>query len=428
MQFLGVGSGIDTQEVVQELLRGHRRPVEQLQATNSERTAQRQAYTQLSEQLGDLAGTAGAARNLGETATRQVAVDGPVTADTQPSTPVGSYQMDVLQLAARHAAVTTTSVSDPAATFAPSQLTVQQDGSTIVDVTADSLDDAAQQINDANAGVSARVVAPAVGEFQLRLTADQTGVDATFDTAGTGQFSSWETTVEGQDALLRSDGITFARSTNEFDDVIPDATVTVTAAGAATVDVTEDEQLVTDQAAQLAEELGNVLADLQEVSQPGSDGRPGGVLARDPAVRQIAVELRNVIASGTQVDGAPASFQQLGIALTRDGTVTFSAADADRFAAADPSAAQEMLANLAADIRERARDMSRAGGSISRATDRIDLQTRLTDQRIEQARARLDRREELLTRQFTQMEAAVAQLNSLQDQLEMQINGFNSGS
>jgi len=187
------------------------------------------------------------------------------------------------------------------------------------------------------------------GKYTLQLTAKTSGATAAFEDAElpTGLDAAMATTtVQGTDARIRigepgSGGdYTIDSATNTFADVLPGLTVTATRKQAATdapvtVSLTADADAVAAKVQTLVDNLNSVLSEISTQTKGKNGALPAGALSGDSAMRTLRQNLLSSISGGVAgVDplnpGNTGSFADIGVQLTRDGSVTF---DKDKFLA-----------------------------------------------------------------------------------------------
>jgi flagellar capping protein FliD len=210
--FSGLGSGIDFQKVVEDLIKAKRIPIDTIEARitkNSDKlTALDTLRSHLSSVLNSLSSLRGAV-SVGNTnnafAATQVfattsrtdgstpsAAGNLVGASTTNAAAIGSHTIEVLRVATAHKVTSQTYASKTAALSQTGSFEVTGSGgkATITVQAADSLQDIRDRINNANSGtngtkVTASIVQASSTQFVLVLTADKTGSEITV-TEGSG--------------------------------------------------------------------------------------------------------------------------------------------------------------------------------------------------------------------------------------------------
>ena len=178
---LGIGSGVLTSDLVDQLVAAERAPTENRLNQKTERTdALISAYGKLRSAVTELRlpmrqlGSADAMKSFSATSSGsnvEVSVDAGKAAR-------GSYSVDVVSLAESQALASAEAFADRDATSVGRGTMTLQVGDKTTEITIDSSNDTLQglanAINEANAGVSAGVIDTGDG-YRLTLSADETG-------------------------------------------------------------------------------------------------------------------------------------------------------------------------------------------------------------------------------------------------------------
>jgi len=168
---------------------------------------------------------------------------------------------------------------------------------------------------------------------------------------------------------------------------------------------------------------------LGNATRVGSAGTDAGPLAGETAARAIGFELSRLPQTQIATTGTYRSLSDIGIGVTRTGTLALDAARFDAALAAQPAEVAAILsapsglssALTAMDTRLNAND-----GPLSVAATRYDrVASRIARdrERLEDDNARLVDR---LTRSFSGMDRQVAQLKAVQSYIEQQVAAWNA--
>lgn len=200
-------------------------------------------------------------------------------------------------------------------------------------------------------GVSARLVDKGDGTLSLGVVSETGAASAL-------RFSA-EETVSGlsvldttatndsvqiqaaQDAVIAVDGIAAFRPGNVIDDLIPGASIEVTApAGAtATVGFARDIETARTNMGALVEQLNAAKALLGQLSARGVGDADAGALAGDRLVEAMKRELQSIISSPLEGFGGTGRFlSDFGVATNRDGTLRLNRMAFETAFARDPAA------------------------------------------------------------------------------------------
>ncbi|MGQ9831270.1 MAG: flagellar filament capping protein FliD [Thermochromatium sp.] len=367
---LGAGSGIDIKNLANQLTAIERAPKEaRLNARQEQLKAQISGYGQLRSALDTFKSSLAALRTSDLFNVRSVTVPNSdtITANkVDPGAQVGSYRLEVLEVANAHSLVMGSSTERDGAlnksgtltirfgkwsydsgTGNPSSFTLNSNRNALsIDIeTGDSLTSIADKINAANAGVQAAVVKVA-DYYQLMLTAPSGQSNAMEITAGPGSVGldafEFNTTTQsavetqkGQDAQLRVNGLTVTRQTNEINDVIAGLSFTLNKKGTPGeilhLSITADKGAAEQAIRRFVEAYNTFQKTTQELVglTRDKDGNPvRGSLFGDSTARTMITRLREQL--GGLVPGAQGGFNALtniGIRTERDGSLTINETD-----------------------------------------------------------------------------------------------------
>jgi len=437
----GLVSGINTGEIVSQLVAVARRPIANMQNQFTELSAKRDAMQEFNTLLTGLQSAIEAVdsnTDLGAytaSSTQDSAISATVTGEAQP----GSYDIGVVSLAES---------SLERSNGFTSGLDTINDGTLDVDVggviTSITIDAATgtntpqglvDYINENVDGAQAFVLNTGTGAnpFELVLQADSTGlanaVSTTITTTGTGGTTLAMGVVNAAaDAELSIAGTSVFTASNTPVDVIPGVTLDLrgVTTGASTIAVNQD---TTTTAANVESvlEAYNELKDFVK-KQAGSSESGGGPLAGDPTLRSVARRLQSVFSS-TPGQGSLTGLRSMGIESQQSGQVDFDTSD---FISALGSSNDDVMSMLIG-----------TNGVFTQLMDQIDIvadpttgliqprldsfETRMDDlaDRVEIQEARLVDYEEDLGEQFLAMELILAKYQATGDFLTQTIAQWN---
>lgn len=335
---LGVGSGVLTSDLVDQLVAAERkaadvrldRRVEKAEAQISAYGALRSAMTELRLPMRQL-GAADAMRSFNATSSAsnvQVSVDGAKASR-------GAYSVNVTSLAQSQALATRDTFADRSTTsVGQGTLTLSVgDKVTEIDINSsnDSLQGLANAINNANAGVSAGIIDTGSG-FQLVLSADETGtansvsIDVTEDAGAPGlarfafnddlpEGEGLRQTIEAKDAVMELNGVEIRRATNTIEGVVDGLTFNLSELGQSTVRVEQDTAGPAERVQEFVTQFNALQGIISDLTKFDSEKGQASLLTGDATIRGIQNQLRRVLSDivpGLET-GAVRSLADVGI-------------------------------------------------------------------------------------------------------------------
>lgn len=320
---LGIGSGVLTSELVDQLVKAERAPTDKRLEQKTERTQAlisaygklRSAVTELRLPMRQLS----APDNLKAFSASSSNEDIAVSVDSTKANR-GTYSIDVTSLASAQALASRDVFADRDKTSVGQGTMTLSVGDKITNITIDSSNDTLQglanAINDSDAGVSAGVIDTGSG-FQLVLSADETGtansvsISVTGDSAGTdtddqglSRFAfnasmdagaGLQETIAASDAVMSINGVQVTRSTNTFENVIDGLTFDISATGTSTVKVEQDLGAVADRVKGFVEKFNSLQSTIDSLAGFNAESGSGSLLTGDRVIRGIQNQLRQVL-------------------------------------------------------------------------------------------------------------------------------------
>ncbi|MDQ3817575.1 MAG: flagellar filament capping protein FliD [Acidobacteriota bacterium] len=461
INFSGVGSGIDFNQITDSIIAERTVPVTQLQKKGATYSNRMSALKQLNALLITLKKAASdlTDRALG---TGHSAVSNDYTiadASASPAATNGTINLQITHLATNlvEASHSFTSEIDAVLPGGVSQATfeLRKGGATSgkpVTINSDnnSLKGLRDAINAADAGVSASIVdISGKGDYQLVLTSKDTGAAGRVElveTSSTGTLTALSLRrldapsdpldFSNLDADFSLNGLTLARSTNSIDDAVTGVTLNLKHAGSASVTVTTS----SDIAGKLQAFVGayNAVQDFMLTQyKTDSTGRPTGILAGDPTLRNVQEQLRQAVAGASATNGgALQSLSEIGLGRDDDGKLTL-----DQTTLADKLTAS--LDDVRALLFGKAENQSGIANSLDTLlggmTDNISgtVQTAISgyqstidriSKSVSDQQARISSLRQSLTRQFAAMDSAMGQLNGQSTTLTAIFNSLQSSN
>ncbi|AWB90394.1 flagellar filament capping protein FliD [Salinibacterium hongtaonis] len=441
----GLASGLPTKELIASLMQIEAVP-QTLLKNKATRTTSivtvLQALNQRIAALGDLSKAAAKPTAL-DLHTALTSSDG-ATATVGSGAAAGSIDFVVDKLAQAQSGVTAAMRE----WSTPPALTIVGSNGTTTEIApaSSSLDDVAKAINDAGVGVRALKVASGFdgsGDplFRLQLTGTTTGATSGFSIyQGTAADVAASTAVDvlaspgaaiitaAQDAEITlwagtAASQTVTSATNSFEALLPGVSVTVAKAdpNPVTLTVARDVEGATKVAQDLVTSLTEIFSfiDARTKVSIGTDGATtGGVFSGDSTVRSAKQSLLSAISM--PINGhSPAD---VGINITKHGTIEF---DAEKFAAAlasDPAKVEAAIAGLSKRVADVATQQSDKydGVLTAKITGQESLAKSLTEQ-VASWDDRLAAREATLQRTYSALEVRMSAMNAQMTWLNSQI-------
>lgn len=461
LRLSGLSSGLDTQALIDSILSVERLPLQRAEQRKADIEAQKSIFLDINTRLlalrdsirsFDNLSTLGSGLSVDEEFLAYAATSSDDTAvsavSTDGATP-GTYAVEVGQLASVAREVTTAFSSDTdIIANAGDTLSIDFGGANPIDITVGaagaSLVDLRGLINsDVNneGAVRADVIFDGVGH-RLVIQGTQTGADndivasTTISGEASQPFFDAPLSQDGLDAELTVFGVPITRSSNSISDALPGVALTLRATTIEPVEVqvARDDEAIGGKVQTFVDAFNEVMAVFNEHARFDVEAETGGVLVGDSTIRSIEQVMQRAVVQSAGFAQTIGSLADIGISIGEDGRLDL---DTDRLTEAldtDTLGVRSLMSGepvvdgipeepadgpLVALVRdlERFLEVTTIGmdsipsvltGRDEGYQDRIDA----LDRQIENLERRLERREEFLILQFTQLETSLAQLQN----------------
>lgn len=458
----GVGSGLNVESIVSQLVALERKPIQQLQAQKSTLQTKLSQWGQIKSALTTLQDAANKLRDPTLWNSRTATVTGSgVTASAGAGAASGSFNVTVSQLAsAQNVRTNATLGTGPLGWEGKLQITRGQwSGGSFsagsgapVDVTiaaTDTLANIAQKINQAGAGVTATVVNTGSGQ-RLALRSNETGEVNGFavrafdasdteitDGTGLGNLSFAQGITSGlagslaTDAQLEVDGIAISSASNTVSNAITGVTLSLTATTAtpAQVAIGNDTKAYRDAIENFQKAYNSLNTLLRNATRADSSGNgDNGPLIGDQVAIGIQRALRNAVGSNGP-NGLPFTrVSDIGVQIQRDGSLQIDSTKLST-ALADPASLKTFFDDSSAGIATQVRNLTGRllafDGSIATRSQSIQSTLKRQDDQIARQENRVSRVEAQLRAQYTRLDSTLSGLNGLSSYLSQQISQWN---
>lgn len=307
---LGAGSGMLTNDLLDDIVASQQQPVEQrLGIEQQETEAKLSAFGQFRSAVNGLKEPADALKEpdalrsfKGESSSDAVSVS---VDDAEAEK--GNYSVDVKQTAEAQALSTQTYADRDSTAVGTGDLTFNVGDKTetiTLDESNNSLNGLASEINDSDMGVNASILNTGDG-YQMVLNAEETGVDNAMNITADGDedlnafnFNENEKNLTenraARDAKVDISGVEVTRSSNTIDGVIDGVTLDVNSetSGTAEVGVSQDIEGPTEKVQALVDGFNQVQGTADELTSFDQESEEGSILTGDSTIRNTMNQLR----------------------------------------------------------------------------------------------------------------------------------------
>lgn len=444
----GLGSGLDTASMVQQLMAIERRPLTLLQNRQNRVRQIGDALRAINGLLSTLKDKAHALQQNSTIRARAASSSNTtlLTVSASSDAPVTSFTVTIERVATSSTVTSdaATGVSDTgtalggltfntALSGSTGQFTVGAGGKSATidwDASVDTITTILTKINTADAGVVASYDST---NQRLTLTAKDTGAQTITKTDVSGNLlAAFEidtaTQTTGVTAQYRvNGGLVQSSDSNIVTSAMPGVTLTLLKADAAnpvTVTVTPDTETIKRGLEEFITAFNSLVDRIASDTKYDAATKTAGILLGDTTVNFIESRLRTLVMNSLDgLSGTITRLSDIGITTGAVGSATgttkhlvLDAAKLSSALAANPDAVAELLAGTSSvdGVMERIEDyiagLVNTGGALANRLTQNDSTISELDKRISELQNRLTKKQEALEKRFAQMEVALVQL------------------
>ena len=456
---LGAGSDIDSKSLVESLVAAERAPKEAaLNAKVDKADLKISAYGQVLSSLSSLSTTFSGLNDADDFNDYTLNVSGALTSAGSTAYSVsgtadvtaGLTELGVTSVATkdrwvsdRGYAATTTSINGGSTITLGITIGSTTTNVTVATATPQGIVDA---VNAANLGIDASLVNTGASSDPYKILFEgQLGAANAFtvtDDATSGTVLNMTSRLStASNAELVVNGVAVERSTNTINDVVTGMTLSLAGATASTsvISVARDLTGAESRIRALVDAYNVMEASFDNLTDPESTAELGGIFSGDTSFRVIRDRVKSLFLDQSSTATSNLSYlNDIGITFTRSGTLEI---DDDRLTAALNNNFADVVSIFSADTNNQTNfgeaNRGIAGDAIVTLNDMMDqdgtivTQTTALSNRVDEYRddlADLDRRmTQIYNRylgQFTAMETAIDEMNSLRDYLKNQLESL----
>ncbi len=341
----GIGSGIDVNSIVTQLMTIEKQPLTLLDTEEASYQSKVSAYGSLQGAMASfqtaMQGLATAASFQSQTATSG---DSSVfTAGATSAAAPGNYTVDV-GLTAQSQVLAANGLASDQNASSTGTLQIKVGSGTAQTITIDSsnntLAGVRDAINAANTGVTATIVnAGGATPYKLVLNANATGAANT--TVVTNGLAAGElhdavaslAEVRGaSDATFEVNGVAVTSASNTISNVIPGVTLNLLKSGSTTLTVAKDTATAQSAINSFAQAYNQINSTIASLTAYNAASKQGGPLLGDSTAQGLQARIRSMLGQAlTGTGGSFTTLSQIGVSFQKDGSL---AVDSTKLAAA----------------------------------------------------------------------------------------------
>lgn len=427
--FGGIGSGMDTESIVNALVGVERQGETALQTKLTANNSSISNLSSVSSLLSKLKAASDALDTTAEVGSyKATSSNAAIVASSSGLATAGKYSITVDKLAKEQRTYSNTIASVGTALGQSGTLKLgvgTGDTKDIAIAATDTLDDVIGKVNAAGLRITASSFYDGTS-YRIQLRGQDTGAANSLSITETGTtfgFGVAANTVQAaQDAQIKLDGFTIKSATNQVTGAIRGVTLalTNTTTDAVTVGIDSDPDGLKTKLNTLVDSYNAVISKVKELAGNGTIKAKDANLAGDSTLRAINSRISSALQTITSTGATYDSLGSIGLSLDRSGKLSLDSTKFSKAMAADSDAVTKVLAGAgtgglgvmgavssAVDI------FTKTGsGLLANRSDAMAATTKRLQSRIDQEEIRINRYADQLRKQFTQMDTTVASWNS----------------
>ena len=462
---MGVGSGIDTNKMVKDLVQAERAPTEQRLARREEELQEKisalgQARGAIDEFQQSIQGLSdpGAYSGIDAESSNPEVVGISAGEEARP----GQYEVEVEQRARTQRLATATGVfedSSDAVGVGRLTLVAGSGQEQVIEIGEEqsSLLGIRDAINQQTEGLRASIVddgggprlaiaTEATGEENAiaQIRAEEAPLEGEPEAPGLGvlQFNAQD--AQGQplpgafeeirpanDASVVIDGMRVTRAENRIEGAIEGVTLDIQEEGRARINIQEQTGLAEENVQRLVEAYNQVRGAVNQLTAYDPDTQQAGPLQGDATIRNVESRLGRALTEPVPaLEGQPLqAIGDLGVRTNRDGSVELDSESFQQATSQHPELVTRLMTDPEHGVMTRLEDVIdyAVGGDsvLQMRTDGLESRLDRIADDYERLDRRMERREDQLRSQFSRMDSRVAELNQTSDFLKERLAVMN---
>ncbi|MEX8517204.1 MAG: flagellar filament capping protein FliD [Leptothrix sp. (in: b-proteobacteria)] len=472
----GIGSGLDVNSIVTQLMGIERQPLTNMQTAASKLQDRLSSYGKIQSyvsSLRDAADKLSQPTSWGQT-TAASGDTSVLAATTSDGSVAGSYGVTVQQLASSQTLASSSFGSNSATVgsgslhidlgswnadqsgFTPSTTASPSGGVDVTISSTDTLSEVRDKINAAGAGVNASIVNDTSGA-RLVLQSSSTGAGQAFritasdadgnngDAAGLSALaydpsagvSRLNRTQAGVNAQATINGLAVSSASNTLSDVIQGVSIKLSKVSSTPVDLTiaQDSTSIKKSVNDFANAYNSLDKYLTDQTSYDASTKTSGPLQGDSAVNALRAQIRNIVTDTFGGSGAFKRLSEIGLDPQANGTLTVNASKLDAamsnsadvktlFSASDSSSVASQQ-GFATRLRQWGDTLLGIDGAITTRSGSLQRQIDANTKQQDSFQLRMTTVEQRMRAQYTALDTEMSKLNSLSSYVTQQLAAIN---
>ena len=472
---LGIGSGLDANSIISQLMALNQQPITNLQTKNSDLSSKVSEWGKVQSVFSTLSDASStlASSTFWSSTTSASTDDKSVSVTTGTGASAGSYSVNVKSLA-QSQYITSSAFASSTSTVGTGTLTIQRgtfdstpvpptfaatSGISSIGITIgpgdNTLEKIRDKINAANAGVTATVISDTAGArlvlrgpsgkdqgFTVTATDDDgnntdgAGLSALAFDPSNGVTNMAQNQMAG-DAVATINGISVSSSTNTFANVVDGLTIKVgqvTPANApVSLTVSQDTAGITKGINTFVSAYNSLVSLIRTDTAYDATSKTAGPLQADATATGLLSQIRSLASGSTTASSKYGRLPDIGLNIGLDGTITVDNTKLTT-ALGSPDELKKFFSNigdttagdgLGVRFKKLASAVTGSDGAITARTSGLRATIKRNTDQIQTMTERNTATEAALRKQYTALDQSMAKLNGLSSYMTNQLAALN---
>ena len=301
--------------------------------------------------------------------------------------------------------------------------------------------------------VSASVVQLATGDFRLFLNAANEGTsqnisitdtsgflsdDGGTTAGGTNLTTGMSTIQTGLDATFEYNGQAITRSTNNVTDLISGYTISLDELGSSSVSIEHDRSDLESRVDSFVTQYNSIMTEISKQTKPSTDSKVRGIFSGDSIIKSMKTSIQNMLDS---ISNAGGNLQDYGFDIDRDGVMSVDKTVLNEkldenpgnvkafFAGGDYTDSTGTVTTLTgafSSFYTTVNSFTKTNGGLDQVKTNINENISSYEDRKTRETERLDSKYEILKKQYTAYNALINRFNSSSDIFTQLANANNN--
>jgi flagellar hook-associated protein 2 len=293
-----------------------------------------------------------------------------------------------------------------------------------------------------NPGVTAAIIdtGETTDPYRLTLTSNATGEKSRISVQNLPMTEINGADGDSLNASFSINGVSYQRQTNEaINDVISGVSLTLKKTGETTVSIQKNTEPIKETILSLVEKYNAVLAEIKgtgstAVTGTTTDETDENPFKNDYRATSILSKFKSLFTTSIDASFKYKNLTDIGIEINKDGTMSLDENDLDQAIALDPNAIANLfigdtdngITGLGDILNNGINDLIGSNGIVTTEIDEAKTKMARLDENIKTATEQLDKRYEIMTSRFVQLDTYMRRLNSESEYMQSLIDSFNN--